>query len=1519
MQPLQIYLLGDFRLDRGGRPLPPIASRGGRSLFAYLIMHRRRRHSRDELASTFWPDLAQPRRRLSHALWQIQDVLGELEGGERYLDATPETLGFNTAAPYWLDVEEFERRLRDVGQSLHRPSGASDLEELRAGVELYRGDFLSGFYDDWVVAEQERLREQYLGGLAEIVQLTKSQGRYDEALAYARRLSHHDPLREDIYRELMRLCVLVGRSSEALHEYERCRSVLAEELGTEPEAESAQLYHHIAQRRAAPPPASDVELTAAPGDLPLVGRNRELKELVDSLNELLAGRGGVVLVEGEPGVGKTRLLAEAARDAHWLGLRVLWATCEDVGTAYPYQALADAVGAHLTPLVTEQLVGRIDDVWLSEAARVVPALGSMLPAAEAATLRGADATHRMREALTRLLLGLAATNPTVVVLDDLHSADEETLDVLRTLSGRLDGSNLLLLITYRAHEARDRLAVRDVADALAQVTTRRLVLEPLSLSGTAQLVARATSSRTASTAAARLHQETGGNPLFVLETLRALDEAGELELLASTNGQVPVARNVQEIVTRRIGRLPPSAQKIAAVAAVMATSIDLGTLSVASGMRREDVADAVDVLVRADVLAGDSAAVAFRHSLLRRAVYEQLPEPRRRELHTRVGETLEATRPDAVELLARHFLTARRWRKALRYLQLAAERAQALHAHATAAAHYESAVACAERVPLSAESRFDLLAAAEDVLGLLGRRDAQDRVLERMDELAADDMRRRAEVRIRRAWWFAHSDRFADAERVARQALSLTSRIDNVQRRGAALTVLGTAIGWSGRPADAVPHLKAAVSANQHDPALQAESRWALGNVLRDLSRYDAAADELTCAYTLYQEADDAAGQANAMGALAGVYMETGRSAAAEACFRQALTRCRSIGFRRGEAVNLSNLAKLQYYCGDVAAAQKQLSDAVAACSGLGDRRLEAFARAHAANMRHRVLGEDDAASDDAEAALALAREIGNRDMEAECRSVLASIACRAGRLDEARERLGSSVSLARISGDRWVEVHVQRTAAQIALHGGRTDAALATLDAALRICEDFNVATPVAELVALRAAALLQLGRSQEALASTRATLDSPHSARGHRHLLHYWHARALQASGQDAEAAQAFTAAHDALLALLRGLPEATCRRAVEHVPEHRVIVAAWQAAQPRPIPISAPDADQATHGSKQAAEQVAPEPTIELSSDDVVVGNVRGGTHFPRSHEELLEWFPDDVECLDYLEWLRWPEGFVCPYCGSNQGWKTSKGDWSCGGCHRRVSVTTGTIFHRTRTPLTTWFGTAWYMTNQKTAGISAKSLQRALELGSYQTAWTMLHRFRSVMVRPGRELLSGTVEVDEALLETAAPRKPRRGAAGKPLVAVAVETRNPKGVGRARLRVVPDAGKDTLTRFIRECVEPGSEILTGGWGGDQGLLAAGYSHMPITAGSVVPALAPALAPAPAVRHVASLFKNSLIDAYQRYPDRHLQAYCDEWVFRFNRRTPRPKGVLFFELMGLAVVADPMALRRPWRSGN
>ena len=171
----------------------------------------------------------------------------------------------------------------------------------------------------------------------------------------------------------------------------------------------------------------------------------------------------------------------------------------------------------------------------------------------------------------------------------------------------------------------------------------------------------------------------------------------------------------------------------------------------------------------------------------------------------------------------------------------------------------------------------------------------------------------------------------------------------------------------------------------------------------------------------------------------------------------------------------------------------------------------------------------------------------------------------------------------------------------------------------------------------------------------------------------------------------------------------------------------------------------------------------------------------TIIPGSHGELLAWFPDDHACIDYLEWLRWPNGFRCPRCVSRAGWRLSSGRWECTVCGRQTSVTSGTIFHRTCTPLPTWFPAAWLMTGQK-QGVSALGLQRALGLGSYQTAWPMLHRFRLAMVCPARERLSGSVEVDEAYVGGVEGAVHGRETAMKSIVAIAVEIKSPKGFWR-----------------------------------------------------------------------------------------------------------------------------------------
>ena len=251
----------------------------------------------------------------------------------------------------------------------------------------------------------------------------------------------------------------------------------------------------------------------------------------------------------------------------------------------------------------------------------------------------------------------------------------------------------------------------------------------------------------------------------------------------------------------------------------------------------------------------------------------------------------------------------------------------------------------------------------------------------------------------------------------------------------------------------------------------------------------------------------------------------------------------------------------------------------------------------------------------------------------------------------------------------------------------------------------------------------------------------------------------------------------------------------------------------------------------------------------------------------------------------------------------------GRFWCALCQRRVSVTAGTIFHRTRTPLMIWFAAAWYMTSAKN-GVSAKTLHKLLNFGSYQTAWTMLHRFRSAMVRPGRDLLTGEVEVNEIFIGGLKSGKRGRGAEGKTLVAVAVELLSPKGFGRCRLRVIPDTQASTLRLFLLDYVKPGAVIVTDGFSSYPDAIKSDYQHKLYV---VTRSNDPAHVCLPGVHRIASLLKRWLLGTHQGAVEAdHLQAYLDEFAFRFNRRKSEFRGLLFRRLLEQAVQVEPLSYK-------
>ena len=312
-------------------------------------------------------------------------------------------------------------------------------------------------------------------------------------------------------------------------------------------------------------------------------------------------------------------------------------------------------------------------------------------------------------------------------------------------------------------------------------------------------------------------------------------------------------------------------------------------------------------------------------------------------------------------------------------------------------------------------------------------------------------------------------------------------------------------------------------------------------------------------------------------------------------------------------------------------------------------------------------------------------------------------------------------------------------------------------------------------------------------------------------------------------------------------------------------------------------------------------------------VPIDHLRGGVHYPRSLGEFQSWFATDADCLDYLEWLRWPDGFVCPRCGNVGGWRVADGSFKCAGCKAQTAVTAGTLFDRRRTPLTVWFQVCWEFATAKD-GISALALKRTLQIGSYQTAWAMLHRLRSVLIRPGRELLSGQVEVDETYIGgEEAGLAGGRAKGKKALIAVAVEVVSPRGFGRCRMRIIPDGSASTLHPFITDNIAAGSTVITDGWNGYLGINKAGYTHdrrsqrAAKALGEDIDTLLPG------VHRVASLAKRWLLSTHQGAVDtEHLTGYLDEFCFRFNRRRSRSRGLVFLRVLQLAVGHDPVRYR-------
>jgi len=1172
-------MFGGLTLEAGEEQLPPIASRTGRSLLAYLIAHRHTAPTRDLLAGMFWPEMTetQARRRLSHALWQIQSVLGEAGHLDGYIQASPTTIRFNGDGGTWLDVDEFDRALaalkREGGADLDRRTDT--LEVLVGAVRLYTGDFLAGFYDDWIVVEQERLRQALFTVLNHIVRLSKSWGDFDQALQYARRLALLDPLHEEAHREVMRLCYLLGRPNEALAQYERCASILASEIGAIPAAETVALREEIALGRQTPivpmSEGSRTRLFEVDGT-PMVGRAHERQEVIARMEDALAGRGGIVLLEGEAGAGKTRLLTECAEDANWRGLSVLWGASATVGVTRPFEGLRRALEDGLTELRVHQLRERLDGVWLQALAPLLPALQRWAPDLQAgAALRdGTEERDRVREALHRTFMALARLTPTMLVLDDLHQLDEDTLWALEALAGDLAETPLLICIAYRRLEMENRpdqwQAVRSLDRAGGHT---RVVLEALSPSEAGELVRRLMPENSSGRLTTRLHADTGGNPLFILETLRALHERQVAESLKPPTAvptldpdRLPVSGTVFELISSRLAALPGEARYTAWALAVGGTGMDIDDLAEVCEIPRGQTLDAVDYLIQAGMISTAKGKYALSHDQLGRVAYQSMPAGERPTLHRRLAWQLQRVSGEDPASLGYHFRLGDVPSEAARYLEEAGHQAGRLSAYATARDRYQEALEQAELAAWNHHDQARVLFAHEESLEVLADRDGQRRLLDRLDQLVGEDPGLVAQATRRRAWLLASLSQLEEAATLAGRALDLDTGRDDPVGQARDLLVLGTIASWRSRHREAIDWLVGGLDLAPVDSVLEADLRHVLSDALAEEKRFAEAADHLARAGILYQDHHDQRGQAGTVRSQAVLYGEMGDRGMVEPTLERAAALSDEIGYRYGTAMNALNLGHHYLISGQAARALAPMERSRSVFAAIDNQRGLAMATANLASLRH-FLGDDEAADHESTQALGIFESLGHGPGAALCLGTLAEVARRRGDRPAAHELLARGTELASGPDGASARLQLQRTEAHLLLDAGRLGEGLAVAEGARAECVEAGLEWLLPDLNVPLARALVLLSETERAIAITADYTGSAQEAE-----LLYWRMRALQVDGDRASAFAALEAAHAALLLRLDGLSSSDTKRSINRVPLNRELEAAWQAGRPQRI---------------------------------------------------------------------------------------------------------------------------------------------------------------------------------------------------------------------------------------------------------------------------------------------------------------------------------------------------------------
>jgi DNA-binding SARP family transcriptional activator len=860
---LHIRLLGDFRLRYGQTVITSLDSPRLQSLLAFLLLHRDAPQSRQQVAYRLWPDSSegQARANLRGLLLRLRRAL---PAAHTFIQADTHQVQWQPNASFRLDVADFERYLAEAAEA----PGPAQIPALKQAVAAYKGDILPGCYDDWIIPFRERLREAYVACLLRLAETAVQDDDAAAAYDYYLHLTRLNPLWEKAYRGQMRALAGMGRLPEALAVFNQAEQLLAEELGVPPADRTGSLAAELKEALAFETAVPRQNLLRHP---PFIGRVQERALLLNRLDRAGKGDGGLVVVLGEAGAGKTRLLAEVAQAAAWRGWQITWGRAEEFTLPAAYSPLAAALTEALPKPRVQQLAQLIPHIRLATLAPLVPTIQALFGEKRGQGKLAISQTHTHADSQTRTLAttigavwqGLQTIGPQLFLLDDVQWSDPALWPLLNELREHLARTAILLILSGRPEELSDQPAAWSLLRQWDQAGAPIISLPGLEADELDELVKASGLEKLNADERLWLQTTGGGNPLFTLSLLERGTGGASAEL-PTLAGQI----------LRRLALLSPPANDALQGAAVIGHRFDYAIWeAVAAGSEPARLPALAGELEKAGLIRLETDGYCFAHDTLRAAVYTHTPASRRQRLHQKALAALEKVATSDVFALLHHAEQAGDRPAIGRHALQAGERALDAFIYQAAANHFLRAVAA---LPADDwKNQYRAVLGQVRALDILAERQDQQLALNQLQALATrldDDHQAEAAYFWARFYWSTGD--YPAANQAAETGLALARRAANQERQADLLHMIAQVERHRGQYA---PAQERAVKAR--DPYRRAGSRYGdasmtdfMGGLAWETNQYHDAAAHHAVAAEMFGDIGDLVREAMALNNLGTAY-----------------------------------------------------------------------------------------------------------------------------------------------------------------------------------------------------------------------------------------------------------------------------------------------------------------------------------------------------------------------------------------------------------------------------------------------------------------------------------------------------------------------------------------------------------------------------------------------------------------------------------------------------------------------